>query len=96
MELSQEMEKLCRQAFVDFPIENATVVHRIGTVPVGESSIAVAVSSPHRQAAFEAAQWLIDTLKRNVPIWKQENWADGSTEWIHPEGAVRAQEEPKQ
>jgi molybdopterin synthase catalytic subunit len=59
-------------------------VHRLGVVLPGEASVAVAVSAPHRAAAFEAARWLIDTLKEEVPIWKQEHWADGSTEWVHP------------
>jgi molybdopterin synthase catalytic subunit len=60
---------------------------------VGEASVAVAVSSAHRQAAFEAGQWLIDTLKQSVPIWKRELWADGSSEWVHP-GMDRAPAEP--
>jgi len=60
------------------------VVHRLGHLEIGDPSVAVAVSSAHRQAAFEAGQWLIDTLKRTVPIWKKENWADGTTEWVHP------------
>ncbi len=59
-------------------------MHRVGHVPLGEASVAVAVSTPHRQAAFEAGQWLIDTLKQVVPIWKKENWADGNSEWVHP------------
>ncbi len=50
----------------------------------GEVSVAVAVSSAHRDAAFAAGQWLIDTLKQTVPIWKRENWADGDSDWIHP------------
>ena len=53
------------------------IVHRVGHLEIGEASVAVAVSTAHRQAAFEAGQWLIDTLKQVVPIWKQENWADG-------------------
>lgn len=60
------------------------IVHRLGEVPPGEDSVAIAVSSPHRAAAFEAGQWLIDTLKQSIPIWKQEHWADGDSEWIHP------------
>ena len=52
-------------------------MHRLGVVPLGEASVAIAVSSPHRDDAFEAGQWLIDTLKEVVPIWKQEHWADG-------------------
>jgi molybdopterin synthase catalytic subunit len=46
--------------------------------------VAIAVSSPHRQDAFDAGNWLIDKLKEVVPIWKQENWADGTSEWVHP------------
>ena len=52
--------------------------------PVGEVSVAVAVSCPHRAEAFEACRHAIDRLKELVPIWKKENWADGSTEWVHP------------
>ena len=60
------------------------IVHRTGHMAVGEASVAIAVSSAHRQAAFQAGQWLIDTLKETVPIWKKENWADGQSEWVHP------------
>ncbi len=67
-----------------WPLEGCAIVHRIGHVAVGEASVAVAVSTPHRQAAFSAGQWLIDTLKQVVPIWKKENWADGQSQWVHP------------
>jgi molybdopterin synthase catalytic subunit len=60
------------------------LVHRLGHLEIGDPSVAVAVSSAHRQAAFDAGQWLIDRLKQTVPIWKKENWADGTTEWVHP------------
>jgi molybdopterin synthase catalytic subunit len=53
-------------------------------VPLAEASVAIAVSTPHRRDAFDSGQWLIDTLKQVVPIWKKENWADGTTEWVHP------------
>lgn len=69
------------------------IVHRLGHLEIREASVAVAVSSPHRQAAFDAGKWLIDTLKEVVPIWKKENWADGSTEWVHPGGAPSAGDE---
>jgi molybdopterin synthase catalytic subunit len=46
--------------------------------------VAIVVSTPHRADAFAAGQWLIDTLNRDVPIWKQEHWADGTSEWVHP------------
>lgn len=76
-----ELEAEARQRW---PLVNCAIVHRLGHLELGEASIAIAVSSPHRQAAFEAGQWLIDTIKQVVPIWKQENWADGTSEWVHP------------
>lgn len=76
-----ELECEARQRW---PLIECAVVHRLGHLELGEASVAVAVSSPHRQAAFEAGQWLIDTLKQVVPIWKKENWADGTVEWVHP------------
>ncbi len=60
------------------------IVHRVGHLDLGEISVVVAVSCPHRQQAFEACHWLIDTLKEVVPIWKKEVWADGTEEWVHP------------
>ncbi len=65
-------------------LTDCAIVHRLGRLEIGEASVAVAVSSPHRQAAFEAGKWLIDTLKEVVPIWKRETWVDGTTEWVHP------------
>jgi molybdopterin synthase catalytic subunit len=67
-----------------WPIDQVAIVHRTGRLELGEISVAVAVSCPHRQDAFDAARFLIDTLKITVPIWKKENWSDGTTEWIHP------------
>jgi molybdopterin synthase catalytic subunit len=67
-----------------WPIVNCVLVHRLGHIELGEASIAVAVSTPHRDASFEAARWLIDTIKEVVPIWKKENWADGTSDWVHP------------
>jgi molybdopterin synthase catalytic subunit len=69
-----------------WPLVECAIVHRLGLVPLAEASVAVAASSPHRDAAFEAARWLIDELKASVPIWKQERWADGTREWVHPQG----------
>jgi molybdopterin synthase catalytic subunit len=61
-----------------------SIVHRLGHLEIGEASVAIAISSAHRDAAFAAGQWLIDTLKQVVPIWKRENWADGESQWVHP------------
>lgn len=71
-----------------WPIDRVGIVHRLGHLELGEISVAVAVSCPHRQQAFEAGKFLIDELKVSVPIWKKENWDDGSTEWVHPGGEM--------
>jgi molybdopterin synthase catalytic subunit len=67
-----------------WPVIECAIVHRLGSLQLGEASVAVAVSTPHRRDAFEAGQWLIDMLKAVVPIWKKENWSDGTQEWVHP------------
>jgi molybdopterin synthase catalytic subunit len=67
-----------------WPIGEMAMVHRLGHLEVGEVSVAVAVSCPHRGQAFEVCRHAIDRLKEFVPIWKKENWADGQTEWVHP------------
>ncbi len=79
-----KLEELEAEARRRWPIVEVTIVHRLGHLELGEASVAIAVSSPHRQDAFDAGNWLIDKLKEVVPIWKQENWADGTSEWVHP------------
>lgn len=79
-----KMEELVAEAGRLWPIVKAAIAHRLGHLELGEVSVAIAVSTPHRQQAFEAGKFLIDRLKEVVPIWKKENWADGSTEWVHP------------
>jgi molybdopterin synthase catalytic subunit len=76
-----EIERETRQRW---PVGEMLMVHRLGHLDVGEISVAVALSCPHRAQAFEACRYAIDRLKELVPIWKKENWADGSTEWVHP------------
>jgi molybdopterin synthase catalytic subunit len=71
-----------------WPVGDIALVHRLGRLELGEISVVVAVSCPHRVQAFEACRHAIDRLKEIVPIWKQENWADGSTEWVHPEASA--------
>jgi molybdopterin synthase catalytic subunit len=80
----RELAKLEAEARGHWDLVECILVHRMGVVPISEASVAVVVSSPHRAAAFEAGRWLIDTLKESAPIWKQETWADGATEWVHP------------
>ena len=66
-----------------WPVGDMIMVHRLGHLELGDVSVAVAVSCPHRAQAFEACRYAIDRLKEVVPVWKKENWADGSTEWVH-------------
>jgi molybdopterin synthase catalytic subunit len=80
----QKLAELETDARRRWPIVECLIVHRVGRVPLAEASVAIVVSTPHRADAFAAGQWLIDTLKEDVPIWKRESWADGATEWIHP------------
>ncbi len=80
----KKMEELEAEARRRWPIIEAAIVHRVGHLDLGEISVAVAVSTPHRVQSFEACRWLIDTLKEVVPIWKKEVWADGTEEWVHP------------
>lgn len=79
-----KLQELHEEACARWPVTQAGIVHRLGRLELGEVSVAVAVSCPHRADAFEAGRYLIDRLKEVVPIWKQENWDDGSTEWVHP------------
>lgn len=80
----QKIQELVSEARRRWPLIGCSVVHRIGPVEIGEASVVIAVSSAHRKPAFEAGQWLIDTLKLEVPIWKRENWVGGQQEWVHP------------
>jgi molybdopterin synthase catalytic subunit len=76
-----EIEQETRQRW---PVGEIVMVHRLGHLEVGEVSVAVVVSCPHRAQAFEACRHAIDRLKEVVPIWKKENWASGESEWVHP------------
>ena len=80
----KELSRLRENAKQKWSLIECAIVHRLGEVPIGETSVVVAVSSAHRIDAFAAAQWIMDTLKQDVPVWKQEVWKDGTTEWIHP------------
>jgi len=74
----EQMEVLAAQALRQFQVRDVAIVHRLGRLEIGETSVLIAVASAHRAAAFEACRWLIDTLKRTVPIWKKEHFADGA------------------
>lgn len=84
----EQMRSLASDAENRWPIARVVLLHRIGRVAVGEASVLIAVSCPHRSQAFEACRFLIDELKKSVTIWKREVWADASTSWV--EGTPRA------
>ncbi len=77
MALSQ-MRELAEQAVAKFGVRDVALVHRLGRLVVGETSVLIVVASAHRAAAFDACRWLIDTLKKQVPIWKKEQFVDGA------------------
>jgi len=80
-----EMQRLGSEAHKRFEIAHVGIVHRTGRLEIGDTSVVIAVSAPHRVAAFEACEWLIKELKRTVPIWKKEVFQDGE-EWVEGEG----------
>lgn len=88
----KQMDALAEQALQQFPIRAVAIVHRLGRLEIGEVSVLIVVASAHRAAAFDACRWLIDTLKRTVPIWKKEYFQDGAV-WADgepfPEGIPR-------
>ena len=73
-----QMRALAEKSVADFGVRDVAVVHRLGKLEVGETSVLIVVSSAHRAAAFDACRWLIDTLKKTVPIWKKEHFVDGA------------------
>ncbi len=98
----KQMQELAGRALAEFKIRDVAIVHRLGRLEIGETSVLIVVASAHRAAAFDACRWLIDTLKRTVPIWKKEHfengavWADGepfpdeiaSPQGTHSEGSA--------
>lgn len=80
----RELNKLAERAVQEFSLLHVVIVHRLGEVPIAEASVAVGCSSRHRPETFAALEWIMDTLKKEVPIWKRELYCDGKTEWVHP------------
>ena len=84
----KQLQDLGREAMQRFSLTHLVIVHRLGDVPVGEASVVVGSSSPHRADTFAALPWIMDTLKRQIPIWKRETYRDGQTEWLHPDSGT--------
>ena len=74
----QELESLASEAIKKFQIRDVAIVHRLGRLEIGETSVLIAVASAHSGPAFDACRWIIDTLKKTVPIWKKEYFEDGA------------------
>ncbi|MGD0940223.1 MAG: molybdenum cofactor biosynthesis protein MoaE [Terracidiphilus sp.] len=75
---AKQMNLLAAEARTRFGVRHVTMIHRLGRLNVGETSVLIVVASAHRAQTFEACRWLIDTLKKTVPIWKRETFADGA------------------
>jgi molybdopterin synthase catalytic subunit len=75
---AEQMRRLAADALTRFGVRDVAILHRLGRLEVGETSVLIVVASAHRADAFEACRWLIDTLKKTVPIWKKETFADGA------------------
>ena len=81
-----ELGRILSEARERWPRARASVRHRIGTIPAGEASIAIVVAAPHRAQAFEACRYVIEEVKRRVPVWKKEVRLDGTAVWVDPSG----------
>ncbi|MFY0627188.1 MAG: molybdenum cofactor biosynthesis protein MoaE [Reichenbachiella sp.] len=81
----KEIQSIIDRAKNKWPIKKYAVAHRIGIVEIGQEAVVIAISTPHRKEAFEACQFVIDELKKTVPIWKKETFEDGDV-WVaaHP------------
>lgn len=75
------LQQLAEEARARWPIGRVAIHHRVGRLEIGETAVLVVVAAPHRQAAFEAAAYVMDRIKQVAPIWKHEHWADGASEW---------------
>jgi molybdopterin synthase catalytic subunit len=74
----KQLRELAARAMEKYPVRDLAIVHRLGRLELGETSVAIVVASAHRGAAFDACRWIIDTLKKTVPIWKKEYFEDGA------------------
>ena len=86
----RELEAIVREASTRFATTDIAVQHRLGELGVEEVSVAIAVGHAHRDAAYAASRFVIEELKRRVPIWKREHYTDGTREWVDPAGRANA------
>ena len=80
----RELENIAREGAERFASPDVVIVHRLGDLSLEEASVAIAVAHAHRQEAYALSRWTIEEIKRRVPIWKREHYADGTREWVDP------------
>ena len=83
---ARELEAIADEAATRFSIADIAIEHRLGALSLEEASVGIAVAHPHRAEAYAASRWVIEELKRRVPIWKREHYADGTRTWVNPDG----------
>jgi molybdopterin synthase catalytic subunit len=76
------MHRIAEEAISRYGVGDVRVVHRVGRLAIGEASVAIAVASPHRAEAYDASRYVIEELKKRVPIWKREGYVEGASEWV--------------
>ena len=86
-----EGERIMRDAIERFDVHRVAAVHRVGSLFLGDVAVWVGVSASHRGAAFDACRWIIDQIKADVPIWKNEHYTDGDSGWLHPDGSAASE-----
>lgn len=87
---TRELSAIAGEAVARFGAMDVAIEHRLGELALEEASVGIAVAHAHRREAYEASRWIIEELKRRVPIWKREQYADGTREWVDPSGRPAA------
>ena len=85
---ARELGDIAREAAERFGVTDIAIEHRLGELALEDTSVGIAVGHPHRAEAYEASRWIIEELKRRVPIWKREHYTDGTREWVDPSRAT--------
>lgn len=78
----RELSAICREALEQFDVGSIAAAHRVGDLALGEVSVAIAVTSPHRDDGYRASRWIIEAIKVRLPIWKHEHYEDGESHWV--------------
>jgi molybdopterin synthase catalytic subunit len=86
----RELVAIAQEAAEQFGTPDIVIEHRLGELELEEASVGIAVGHPHRGTAYDASRWIIEELKRRVPIWKREHYVDGTREWVDPSGRPAA------